>query len=261
MFFRYCHAMKKYLFTALLLLALPSYALAEEQGFHAPETVAEKAMDEVLSKAGKAEDVKSRLTKSFLDAWSGRFDAESTFESLTCSTDGYNDYSTYKTLREDGDIAVISYTAYNRPFSPLYRLKNDEGHWKIDGIYCDEELNIGMTDEVSRHCQSLSEQSTSTVMCAMHDFHKEKQALSETLSTLEQGYAENPEGLAKLKKAQEAWDAFVKAQLDLMYFDHGGSVVPMCRRNDMIYFMTERNKQLRQWMESRSTEGDVCGGL
>ena len=96
--------------------------------------------------------------------------------------------------------------------------------------------------------------------CAGSEIDKAQHELDKELANIKSRYADNPEKLEKIEKAQEAWKKYMEAQLDLLYFDHTGSVAPMCAANQAAYFINTRTKQLQGWIDDNA-EYNVCGGL
>ncbi len=95
--------------------------------------------------------------------------------------------------------------------------------------------------------------------CSKEDTRNAQTQLDSLIKKIEVKYADNPEKLEKFKQAQKDWERFKKSQVDLLYFDHNGSVVSMCSNITLKMFTWDRIKQLRSWLYIE--EGDVCGGL
>lgn len=131
----------------------------------------------------------------------------------------------------------------------------------LDALERGDEPEAPIAEKLNRNCGRLDTREDFEEVCDAWVEHNQRKNLSGMLENLKREYAENPEKLKRLQKAQEAWEAFVKAQMDLLYFDHAGSDVSMCRRKDITHFFLERNKQLQLWLKAGAAKGDVCGGL
>ncbi len=100
--------------------------------------------------------------------------------------------------------------------------------------------------------------------CASRDFQAANRELNRIYREILQRYLNHPRFIRALKKAQNAWITMRDAQIQMAYpgyRDHPeeyGSVLPMCVANLKASLTRERIKFLKQWLNSKREEGDVC---
>src|SRR5699024_7967459 len=97
---------------------------------------------------------------------------------------------------------------------------------------------------------------------AENEVELSEQKLDSVYTAVIEQYEDNPEFIASLKKAQQAWITFRDAHLESVYpgkckQTKYGSVYPSCVSNLLIQLNDQRTKQLRKWLEG-TEEGDVC---
>ena len=94
--------------------------------------------------------------------------------------------------------------------------------------------------------------------CAKQDVGNARAELDKELAIIKARHSDDPERLKKLEEAQKAWESFMKAQIDLLYFDRRGFEGSMCIGDEIAHLVQIRTNQLRQWA-AENVEGDVCG--
>jgi hypothetical protein len=159
---------------ALTVLALtPAGGFAAIGGFHAPQSVAEKALDRIIARADKDEnqldnlfnrygpvpvrrrvDYTALLSPALLSAMArheralvkqdcgGRYRSGEVCgmdsSPITCSQDSAPPY-TYKTTATAADMVIIALRWPTEPKTvATYRLKRFAAAWKVDGVDCAE---------------------------------------------------------------------------------------------------------------------------
>jgi len=100
--------------------------------------------------------------------------------------------------------------------------------------------------------------------CASQDFRSADRKLNRIYRELLKRYRKHPRFIRALKKAQRAWIAMRDAEIEMAYpgyLEHPeeyGSVLPMCIANLKASLTEERIKFLKQWLDPKREEGDVC---
>ncbi len=100
--------------------------------------------------------------------------------------------------------------------------------------------------------------------CASGDFQAADKELNRIYREILKRYRKYPRFIRALKKAQRAWIAMRDAEIEMAYpgyLEHPeeyGSVLPMCIANLKASLTEERIKFLKQWLDSKREEGDVC---
>lgn len=97
-------------------------------------------------------------------------------------------------------------------------------------------------------------------LCAADSLKAAQAEQEKLLGQIKSRHAGNPAKLAKIEKSQQAWNAYVESQIDMLYADHTGSAAGMCAANDRAYMTRQRTLQLKKWLED-NVEGNTCGGL
>jgi uncharacterized protein YecT (DUF1311 family) len=96
--------------------------------------------------------------------------------------------------------------------------------------------------------------------CATQEVQEADVDLNKTYERFISKYADDPEKVARIKKAQRAWVAFRDAEVEALFAESDrpgrGSVWPMCRSLELAKLTADRTKQLKAILEAR--EGDVC---
>jgi len=96
--------------------------------------------------------------------------------------------------------------------------------------------------------------------CATQDLREADAELDQVYRQLVAKFADDRDGAARIKKAEEAWVAFRDAQVEALFPESDrakrGSAFPMCRALALTRLTRERTKALGAMLESR--EGDVC---
>ncbi|WP_292658578.1 lysozyme inhibitor LprI family protein [Nitratifractor sp.] len=101
-------------------------------------------------------------------------------------------------------------------------------------------------------------------MCASGDFQVADKELNRIYREILKRYRKYPRFIRALKKAQKAWITMRDAQIEMAYpgyLEHPeeyGSVLPMCIANLKASLTEERIKFLKQWLNPKQEEGDVC---
>ena len=100
--------------------------------------------------------------------------------------------------------------------------------------------------------------------CASRDFQAADRELNRIYWEILQRYRNHLRFIQALKKAQKAWITMRDAQIEMAYpgyLEHPeeyGSVLPMCIANLKASLTEERIKFLKQWLNPKQEEGDVC---
>src|SRR5690625_3567196 len=99
---------------------------------------------------------------------------------------------------------------------------------------------------------------------AENEVELSEQKLDSFYTAVKKQYEDNPEFIASLKKAQQAWITFRDAHLESVYPGKNkqtkyASVYSSCVSNLLIQLNEQRTEQLRKWLEG-TEEGDVCAG-
>ncbi len=100
--------------------------------------------------------------------------------------------------------------------------------------------------------------------CASQDFQSADRKLNRIYRELLKRYRKYPRFIRALKKAQRAWITMRDAEIEMAYpgyLEHPekyGSVLPMCLANLKASLTEERIKFLKQWLDPKREEGDVC---
>jgi uncharacterized protein YecT (DUF1311 family) len=96
--------------------------------------------------------------------------------------------------------------------------------------------------------------------CAAQNFQEADAELNKTYERLLSKYADDPEKVTRIKKAQRAWIAFRDAEVEALFpqsdGSQHGSAWPMCRPLELAKLTVDRTKELKAITEAR--EGDVC---
>ncbi len=100
--------------------------------------------------------------------------------------------------------------------------------------------------------------------CASRDFQAADRKLNRIYRELLKRYRKYPRFIRALKKAQRAWITMRDAEVAMAYpgyLEHPekyGSVLPMCLANLKASLTEDRIKFLKQWLNPKRKEGDVC---
>lgn len=108
-------------------------------------------------------------------------------------------------------------------------------------------------------CHETAQTQVDMTVCSEKEIGKAEEELKKILEEIRKKYSENPEKLKKMADAQRTWEEFKKSQIELLYFDHGGSAAAMCSNSAGNRMTWQRIEQLKEWLDTE--EGDVCGGL
>lgn len=100
--------------------------------------------------------------------------------------------------------------------------------------------------------------------CAGTDFQTADKELNRTYQAVLKKYADDPSFITKLRVSQRAWLKFREAELDAMFphsaeANYYGSVYPQCRAGRLTKMVTERTRELREWLDGVE-EGETCAG-
>lgn len=269
-------------------------AKAREYLFHPPETQAEKSLAGILkhdAQEGKLKEylLNSAVKREMPDWWltQGLDHAVGSHVFPTCAAKdiegkpckdheplpscnwyGLEDGLLFHTVQSSGKEAIVTYAnaddleSFRYADKPYFRMQKSKGVWRIDGIDCGFGYTFNMLEEdILRYCNKIEASQTGMTMCAARAVKGERNRLDALIQTLENGYADHPERLVLLNEAQRSWEEFIKAQLALLYFDTAGSVVPMCRSNEVSFLINQRYLQLKGWVDAGVERENVCGGL
>jgi hypothetical protein len=165
--------MKRHLQYAIPAICLFAASAAADEAIHPPATAAERALaatlkaaddddyqlDNLLAGRGKPAfhktfDYQTLLTDALISAIAeyekalvksdcgGQYTQGETcgldYSPITCAQDSADIYL-YRTIRDDGAVAEISYRApESKDLVATYRLIMVDGRWKIDGVKCED---------------------------------------------------------------------------------------------------------------------------
>lgn len=91
-----------------------------------------------------------------------------------------------------------------------------------------------------------------------------EQKMDSIFNAVIEQYEDDPDFIASLKKAQNAWINFRDAHLESIYPGKNkrieyGSIYSFCASNLLAKLNNQRTEQLKTWLEG-TEEGDVCAG-
>ena len=100
--------------------------------------------------------------------------------------------------------------------------------------------------------------------CSGIDFQTADRELNKTYQAVLKKYADDPAFITKLRASQLAWLKFREAELDATFPHAGkasyyGTSYPLCRAGKLTKLVTERTRQLREWLDGVE-EGETCAG-
>ncbi len=100
--------------------------------------------------------------------------------------------------------------------------------------------------------------------CASRDFRAADKELNRIYREILKRYRKYPRFIQALKKAQKAWITMRDAEIEMAYPGYleppekYGSVLPMCIANLKASLTEDRINFLKQWLNPKQEEGDVC---
>lgn len=118
--------------------------------------------------------------------------------------------------------------------------------------------------EKSKDCWQTAMTQTALDICAGKHAHNANQKMTNVYDEILKEYAKDPVFIKALKASQNAWVAYKKAQMKMM-FPHAdepayyGTALPMCEAQYGDTLTNARTVQLMQWIKGMP-EGDVCAG-
>jgi uncharacterized protein YecT (DUF1311 family) len=96
--------------------------------------------------------------------------------------------------------------------------------------------------------------------CAGEDIKQAYAGLNQAYQRVLARYAEDPDKIARIKTAEQAWLVFRDSEIEALFLlserDRSGSVLSMCRALALAQMTRERTKALRGILEHQ--EGGVC---
>lgn len=100
--------------------------------------------------------------------------------------------------------------------------------------------------------------------CAGTDFQTADKELNRTYQAVLKKYADDQAFVRKLRASQQAWLKFREAELDAIFphaaeANYYGSIYPQCRAGKLTKMVTERTRELREWLDGVE-EGETCAG-
>ncbi|HEX3319449.1 MAG TPA: lysozyme inhibitor LprI family protein [Terriglobales bacterium] len=100
--------------------------------------------------------------------------------------------------------------------------------------------------------------------CAGTSFQTADKELNRTYQAVLKRYAEDASFIAKLRASQRAWLRVREAELDAIFphsadANYYGTIYPQCRAGKLTKMVTERTRELREWLDGVE-EGEICAG-
>ena len=97
------------------------------------------------------------------------------------------------------------------------------------------------------------------------DYLRTKKLIDSTVYAIILDHSNEPNFIAKFKKAQQAWESYRDAQIEMLFPEVNkqkeyGSLYPTCRCSWLLQMANQRVDFLLQWSSNTNNEDDPCNG-